>query len=137
MFDIKSCENRSRTWNFRRIWIFQFFFIVTSNFKHSIFPRSFLCEEPKIKEHTSLKKKLCEIGEETIWESRFTCFFSSIMLNSFVLYSEFSLNYFAFSQMRSESGQIDIKFKTFFRQGKFQKYLRLFHWCQRRNILLT
>ena len=38
-------------------------------------PRSFLCEEAKINQNTSLKKELCEIGEEAIWESRFTCFF--------------------------------------------------------------
>ena len=31
--------------------------------------RSFLCEEDKIKQRTSSKKKLCEIGEEAIWES--------------------------------------------------------------------
>ena len=38
-------------------------------------PRSFLSEEAKIKERTPLKKELCEIGEEAIWESRFTsCF---------------------------------------------------------------
>ena len=32
------------------------------------------CEEAKIKQHTFSKKELCEIGEEAIWESRFTCF---------------------------------------------------------------
>ena len=36
-----------------------------------MYPRSFLCEEAKIKQHTSLKKELCRIGEEAIWESRF------------------------------------------------------------------
>ena len=40
-----------------------------------MYPRSFLCEEAKIKQRTSLKKELCEIGEEAIWESRFTSFF--------------------------------------------------------------
>ena len=40
-----------------------------------MYPRSFLCEEVKIKQHTSSKKELYEIGEEVIWESRFTCFF--------------------------------------------------------------
>ena len=40
-----------------------------------MYPRNFLCEETKIKQHTSSKKKLCEIGEEAIWESRFTCLF--------------------------------------------------------------
>ena len=38
-----------------------------------MYPRSFLCEEAKIKQ--PLKKKICEIGEEAIWESRFTSFF--------------------------------------------------------------
>ena len=37
--------------------------------------RSFLCEEAKIKQRTSLKKELCEIGEEAIWESQFPSFF--------------------------------------------------------------
>ena len=37
--------------------------------------RSFLCEGAKIKQRTPLKKELCEIGEEAIWESRFTSFF--------------------------------------------------------------
>ena len=40
-----------------------------------MYPRSFLCEEAKIKQRTPLKKELCEIGEEAIWESRFTPFF--------------------------------------------------------------
>ena len=39
-----------------------------------MYSRSFLCEEAKIKQRTSLKKGLCEIGEEAIWESRFTSF---------------------------------------------------------------
>ena len=54
---------------------FFFFFIVTSNYKNSMYPWSFLCEEAKIKHCTPLKKELREIGEETIWESRFTYFF--------------------------------------------------------------
>ena len=37
-----------------------------------MYPRSFLCEEAEIKQRTPLKKKLCEIGEEAIWKSRFT-----------------------------------------------------------------
>ena len=61
--------------NFRRIWFFYYFFIVISNYKNLMYPRSFLCEEAKIKQRTPLKKKLCEIGEEAIWESRFTSFF--------------------------------------------------------------
>ena len=40
-----------------------------------MYPRSFLCEEAKIKHRTPLKKELCEIGAEAIWESRFTSFF--------------------------------------------------------------
>ena len=40
-----------------------------------MYPRSFLCEEAKIEQRTTLKKELCEIGEEAIWESRFTSFF--------------------------------------------------------------
>ena len=39
-----------------------------------MYPRSFLCEEAKIKQRTPLKKVLCEIGQEAIWESRFTSF---------------------------------------------------------------
>ena len=39
-----------------------------------MYPRSFLCEEAKIKQRSPLKKELCEIGEEAIWESRFTSF---------------------------------------------------------------
>ena len=39
-----------------------------------MYPRSFLCGEAKIKQRTPLKKELCEIGEEAIWESRFTSF---------------------------------------------------------------
>ena len=41
-----------------------------------MYPRSFLCEEAKIKQRTPLKKELCEIGEEVIWESQFTSFIS-------------------------------------------------------------
>ena len=40
-----------------------------------MYPRSFLYEEAKIKQCTLLKKELCEIGEEVIWESRLTSFF--------------------------------------------------------------
>ena len=42
-----------------------------------MYPQSFLCEEAKIKQRTFLKKELCEIGEEAIWELRFTFFFYS------------------------------------------------------------
>ena len=67
-------ENQSSPLNFRRIFYFLFFFIVTANFKNSMYPRSFFFDEAKIKQHTSSKKQLCEIGEQAIWESRFTCF---------------------------------------------------------------
>ena len=40
-----------------------------------MYPRSFLCEKVKI-EH---RKELCEIGEEVIWESRFTSFFYKLL----------------------------------------------------------
>ena len=60
-FDTKFCENRLRPSNFRRIWIF-YFFIMISHFKNSMYLRS------------SSKKESCEIGEEAIWEYRFTCF---------------------------------------------------------------
>ena len=40
-----------------------------------MYPRCFLCEEAKIKQRTSLKKKLCKISEEAIWGSRSTFFF--------------------------------------------------------------
>ena len=39
-----------------------------------MYPSSFLCEEAKIKQRTPLKEELCEIGEEAIWEPRFTSF---------------------------------------------------------------
>ena len=39
-----------------------------------MYPRSFLCEEAKIKQRTPLKEEFCEIGEEAIWESRLTSF---------------------------------------------------------------
>ena len=45
------------------------------NFENSMYPRSFLCEEAKIKQRTSLKKQHCEIGEEAIWESQYTSIF--------------------------------------------------------------
>ena len=47
-----------------------------------MYPRSFLCEEAKIKQHTPLKKELCKIGEEAIRESRFTSFFYKYIYNS-------------------------------------------------------
>ena len=58
-----------------------------------MYPRSFLCEEAKIKQRTPLKKELCEIGEGTIWESRFTSFF----FNWHEFFSEFSYNWNFFS----------------------------------------
>ena len=65
--------------------IFSFFFIVSSNYKNSMYPRSFLCEEAKIKQRTPSKKELCKIGEEAIWECRFTSF----LHGKFVLKFEF------------------------------------------------
>ena len=44
-----------------------------------MYPRSFLCEEAEIKQRTPLKKELCEIGEEAIWESRFTSFLQIVL----------------------------------------------------------
>ena len=40
-----------------------------------MYPRRFLCEEAKIKQRTPSKEEPYKIGEEAIWESRFTCFF--------------------------------------------------------------
>ena len=48
-----------------------------------MYPRSFLYEEANIKQRTPLKKKLCEIGEEAIWESRFTSFLFSCKIYFF------------------------------------------------------
>ena len=58
-----------------------------------MYPRSFLCEEAKIKQRTPLKKELREIGDEAIWESQFTSFF--IMLKMF-LHTAFILFYFIY-----------------------------------------
>ena len=44
-----------------------------------MYPQSFLCEEAKIKQRTPLKKELCKIGDEAIWESRFTSFLFIIL----------------------------------------------------------
>ena len=38
-----------------------------SQFKKFDVSRRFLCEEAKIKQYTSSKKELCEIGEEAVW----------------------------------------------------------------------
>ena len=40
-----------------------------------MYSRSFLFEEAKIKQNTSLEKELGEIGEEAVWKSWFTSFF--------------------------------------------------------------
>ena len=107
MFDTKFYKNRWRPLNFRRIWLFYFFFIMTSNYKNSMYPRSFLCEEAKIKQRTPLKKELCEIGEKAIWESRFTSFFTIVTFSftigiitvlslKFYSISNFSLCYFIY-----------------------------------------
>ena len=42
-----------------------------------MYPRSFLCEEAKIKQHTSSRNELCTISQEEIWEYQFTFFFCS------------------------------------------------------------
>ena len=52
---------------------------MTSSYKNSMYSRSFLCEKAKIKQRTPVKKELCEIGEEAIWESRFTSFFKFVI----------------------------------------------------------
>ena len=48
-----------------------------------MYPRSFLCEGVKIKQRTPLKKELREIGEEAIWECRFTSIFISMQIPFF------------------------------------------------------
>ena len=58
-----------------------------------MYPRKFLCEKAKIKQRTLLKKELCEIGEEEIWEFRFTSFFSF----NFTLFLECLMHIFYFS----------------------------------------
>ena len=40
-----------------------------------MYPRSFLCEEAKIKQRIPSKKEFCGIDEEAVWKSRFTSFF--------------------------------------------------------------
>ena len=58
-----------------------------------MYPRSFLCQEAKIKQRTPLKKELYEIGEEAIWESQFTSFLkmlnvkcvSSVFYNNWII----------------------------------------------------
>ena len=59
-----------------------------------MWPRSFLCEETKIKQRTPLKKELCEIGAEAIWESRFTSFLRQCwkIAENLVAYGVVSLN---------------------------------------------
>ena len=66
-----------------------------------MYPRSFFCEETKIKQRTSTssKKQLCEIGEEAIWESRFTSFLlgNYISQNNYFLNLNFSIKYWRFT----------------------------------------
>ena len=40
-----------------------------------MYPRSLLCKEANIKQHTSSQEELQEIGKKEIWKSRFTCLF--------------------------------------------------------------
>ena len=54
---------------------------MTLNFKNSIYPQVSLYEGLKINQNSSWKKELREIGEEAIWESRFTCFFFIVRSN--------------------------------------------------------
>ena len=56
-----------------------------------MYPRSFLCEEAEIKQRTPLKKELCEIGEEAIWESRFTSFFNVVFMKKVIFFRPISL----------------------------------------------
>ena len=70
---VRKCTNTNTNTNSTIFFCFFVFLnIVISNFKNSMCLRSFLCEEAKIKQRTFLKEELCEIGEEAIWESRFT-----------------------------------------------------------------
>ena len=62
-----------------------------SNSNNSMCLRSFFCEEAKIKQHTSSKKELCEIGEEAISESRFTSFLLSY--NLYIVYCIYKFAY--------------------------------------------
>ena len=61
IFDTKFYKNRWRPLNFRRILFFYFYFIVTSNYKNSMYPRSFLCEEAKI------EQRAFSLKERTLW----------------------------------------------------------------------
>ena len=80
IFETKFYKNRRRPLNFRRILFFYFILSWHQIIKIRCSLRSFLCEEAKIKQRTSLKKELCEIGEEAIWEFRFTSFFFTTQL---------------------------------------------------------
>ena len=59
-----------------------------------MYPRSFLCEEAKIKQRTPVKKELCKIGEEAIWESRFTYFFFNFKVGRYINYTVLRYNFF-------------------------------------------
>ena len=57
-----------------------FFFQTRQTFLNLLCAQNFLCdEEAKIEQHSFLEKKLCVTGKETIWESRFTCIFNSLL----------------------------------------------------------
>ena len=64
-----------------------------------MYARRFLCEKAKIKQRSPLKKELCEIGEEAIWESRFTSFFTfrSFQINSKIFCKRYITIYCNFS----------------------------------------
>ena len=63
-----------------------------------MYPRSFLCEEAKIKEQTPAKKELREIDEEGIWESRLHAFFSKHLCIFLQLSYNFEILVFGFFQ---------------------------------------
>ena len=49
-----------------------------------MYPPRFLCEEAKIKQRTPLKKELCEIGEEAIFDSQPFLIGISLIINRFL-----------------------------------------------------
>ena len=61
---------------------------MTSNYKNSVYSRSFLCEIAKIEQRTPSKKELYKIGEEAIRESRFISFLYYVMYYIYVVISE-------------------------------------------------
>ena len=74
--------------NFRRIWFFLIFFTVTSNYKNSKYPRSFLCEEAKFKQRKnfvkSVRKQYGNPDSHTFW----------IYYHLLILLIDFIINYY-------------------------------------------